>query len=59
MKQCKLHTIGQYWHSSSELCVFSVGSERDGLGWVDGYFNFCPDCGARITKKIIKFQESK
>lgn len=59
MKPCKFHTIGEYWHSSSELCLFELGSDVDGLGWVAGYFKFCPHCGTKITKKIIKFQESK
>ena len=56
MKKCKYHVIGQYWHSSSELCLYCRGSDIDGLGMVGDYFNFCPYCGERITKKIIKAQ---
>ena len=48
------HTIGQYWHSSSELINFSYGSHCDGLGNVAQYYAYCPDCGKEITKEIIK-----
>ena len=57
-KKCKTHMIGQFWHSSSELCNYRIGSEIDGMGQVADYYRYCPDCGARITKAIIKRQEA-
>jgi len=56
MKKCKLHIIGQYWHSSSELNNFVIGEDIDGEGTISGYYNYCPTCGTKITKTIINYQ---
>lgn len=58
-KRKHYHIIGQYWHDSSTTYNYSKGSERDGLSTTAGYYIFCPNCGKKITKKIIKEQESK
>lgn len=56
MKPCKYHTIGQYWHSTSELCNFCTVDEIDGLGDLYKFYKFCPDCGTKITAAIRKAQ---
>lgn len=55
---CKYHVIGQYYHSSSELYNFCLGSEIDGLGTSLGitYYNYCPKCGEKITERIKVYQ---
>ena len=57
-KKKHYHVIGQYWHSSSELINYCVGSDIDGLGGTYGYYKYCPTCGKKITKKIINEQEA-
>lgn len=58
IKRCELHTIGQYDHSCSELYNFQIGSDCDGLNTTHEYYKFCPECGERITRDIIKKQEN-
>ena len=58
MKNCEDHIIGQYDHSSSEYYQFRLGSDCDGLNMHHTYFKFCPACGAKITKAVIKKQEA-
>lgn len=59
-KYCKFHIIGQYWHSSSELCNFCIGADIDGLGHMENviYYQYCPMCGEKITEKIKTYQMS-
>ena len=59
MKKKHYHIIGRYWHDSSTLLNYRKGSERDGLGDTYLYYKFCPDCGKKITKEIIRRQEAK
>ena len=58
MKKCKWHTLGQYHHSSSELAPFCCQDDIDGLGFalMPIFYKFCPECGTRITKSIVKRQ---
>jgi len=51
--KCK-HVIGRYFHSNSEIFNFSYKSELDGFSEIWKYYNFCHNCGTRITKKLIK-----
>lgn len=57
MNKKHLHVIGLYWHSSSELHLYRRGSEQDGIGGTYCYFQFCPECGKRLTKRILAAQE--
>jgi len=56
LKKKHLHRLGLYWHSSSELSMFAEERDLDGLGEIYELFKFCPDCGARLTKPVIRKQ---
>ncbi len=51
--------LGEFWHSSSELCAFSKLDDIDGLATLSGFFKFCSNCGIEITKEIIIKQDKK
>ena len=56
--RCKYHIIGRYFHSSSELVNFCIESDIDGIGRRDDilYYQYCPNCGEKITEKIKMYQ---
>lgn len=56
--RCKYHIIGQYFHSSSELCNFCIKDDIDGMGSSLGiiYYQYCPSCGEKITEQIKTYQ---
>jgi len=54
-----LHIVGQYYHSCSETFNFAILSEIDGLGKIACYYKYCPECGVKLTKKIIQDQFKK
>ena len=57
MKRCDNHIIGQY-DDGAESPNYRLGSEHRNLLPAEDYYTFCPDCGTRITKAIIKRQEA-
>ena len=56
-RKCVYHIMGQYHHSCSKICNYRLGSDRDGLRAVIKHYNYCPDCGVKITHATIKKQE--
>jgi hypothetical protein len=50
-------SLGQYWHSSSELVTFSRPKDIDGMGSLFPliFFNFCPICGKNLKADIKKY----
>ncbi len=52
-----LHTLGTYWHSSSEIFMFKKNSDIDGYGGIERFFDFCPDCGEKLTLDVIVGQD--
>lgn len=59
-RRCKEYhdcPIGQYWHSTSELHMFSNSKGIDGLGSIEEFFAFCPYCGIDLEKKVVRFKK--
>ena len=65
MKPCKHHIIGMCWRFDGDAHNYRLGSDREprpgsyGGGKMPvAHYNFCPDCGTRITTAIIARQEA-
>lgn len=59
--KCKLCQVGTYSHSSSEDSPLYEDLEVDGMGNLFSWnlFKFCPRCGTKVDKGIIKIHKER